>query len=138
MICLAMLKIVGSIKLSIDRQLGLIFCLILSIATYFAVVNSRKLQALVFTCIILFILIVITFIPRKFRIVTCLWMKIGTTLGKFTNPILLGLIYYLLITSTAIFLRIIGRDRLKLKEYESMWTKPLEQSINYEYFTRKF
>ena len=45
-----------------------------------------------------------------------LWFKIGLLLGKIISPIVLGLVFFLLISPISIILRLIGRDELKLKK----------------------
>tara|TARA_B110000503_G_C7168281_1_gene422986 strand:- start:1115 stop:1480 length:366 start_codon:yes stop_codon:yes gene_type:complete len=53
------------------------------------------------------------------------WYKIGFFLSKFTSPIILGLIYFILITPIAIFMRIINFDPLKNGKtiLNSAWVK---------------
>jgi hypothetical protein len=45
-----------------------------------------------------------------------IWHKLGDLLGKITSPIILGIIFYILITPTAIITRLFGRDQLRLKK----------------------
>lgn len=51
------------------------------------------------------------------------WYLVGLLLGKIVSPIVLGLIFFIIITPVAIFLRLIGRDalRLKRKNVQSHW-----------------
>jgi hypothetical protein len=46
-----------------------------------------------------------------------MWWKLGILLSKISSPIFLSSIYFLLISPTAIFTRMIGRDELKLKRH---------------------
>lgn len=51
------------------------------------------------------------------------WMIFGLTLGRIVNPIVMGLIFYVIFVPTALFLKIVGRDelRLKVKSRETYW-----------------
>ena len=39
-----------------------------------------------------------------------LWMRLGLALGRITTPILMGLVFFLVITPAALVLRLVGRD----------------------------
>lgn len=43
------------------------------------------------------------------------WMKLGMLLHKITNPIIMGLIFFLAVTPTALILRAMGKDPLRRK-----------------------
>ena len=52
-----------------------------------------------------------------------LWFSLGLLLGKIVSPILLGLIFFVLITPVSLVTRLFGRDELKIKKrtVESYW-----------------
>jgi hypothetical protein len=43
-----------------------------------------------------------------------LWMKFGLLLSKFVNPIVTGLLYYLVVTPTGLLMRAMGKRPLPL------------------------
>ena len=43
------------------------------------------------------------------------WMFLGFLLSKIVSPLILGLLFFALITPVALILKLIGRDELKLK-----------------------
>ena len=44
-----------------------------------------------------------------------LWSRFGLLLGRVTNPIIMGLVFFLLITPMALILRLRGNDPLRLR-----------------------
>lgn len=44
------------------------------------------------------------------------WMKLGDLMGKAVSPLVLGLIFFVLITPIALITRLFGRDELRLKK----------------------
>jgi hypothetical protein len=44
------------------------------------------------------------------------WMRFGQLLGMIISPFVMGIIFFGLITPYAVFMRIIGRDELRLKQ----------------------
>ena len=43
------------------------------------------------------------------------WFKLGLLLGKVISPLIMGIIFFLVVTPTALIMRIIGKDLLNLK-----------------------
>lgn len=53
-----------------------------------------------------------------------LWTKLGLLLGAIVNPIVLGLLFFLVFTPMALIARLVGKDFLRLKrrpEAKSYW-----------------
>ena len=44
-----------------------------------------------------------------------IWFKFGILLGRIVSPIIMGVIFFLVVTPTSILLKIFGKDVLKLK-----------------------
>lgn len=44
------------------------------------------------------------------------WMKLGELMGKVVSPLVLGVIFFVLITPIALVSRLFGRDELRLKK----------------------
>jgi hypothetical protein len=53
--------------------------------------------------------------PRRLAPLTAAWMRLGEILGRFVSPIVLGLIFFGIITPVAAATRLLGRDELRLK-----------------------
>ena len=52
-----------------------------------------------------------------------LWFKFGLFLGKIVSPIIMGLVFFLLVTPTGIIMRLFNKDllNLKKKKTKSYW-----------------
>jgi Saxitoxin biosynthesis operon protein SxtJ len=53
--------------------------------------------------------------PRRLAPLTAGWMRFGEILGRFVSPIVLGVIFFGIITPVAAATRMFGRDELRLK-----------------------
>ena len=62
--------------------------------------------------------------PKLLAPLNRLWYGLGMLLGKIISPIVLGIIFFLLITPVSLVTRLFGRDELKMKKrsVESYWT----------------
>ena len=65
------------------------------------------------------------------------WIKLGEILGKVIAPIIMGFIYFLIITPIGLLMRFIGKDLLsiKLNKEKSYWIK---RSKNINTMKRQF
>lgn len=120
-----MLKSPGVIDESLpsNRKFGCFFCVIFSfIAAYLYWKTSSSwadyfaVAAVLFACFALFAPGALTFLNR-------LWFRLGILLGKVVNPIVLGLLFFVLITPIAMVTRLFGRDELLIKRRDvaSYW-----------------
>lgn len=68
------------------------------------------------------------------------WYLLGELLGKVVSPIVLGIIFFLLITPIAIIGRLLGRDELALKRKStnSYWIDRQPESITSDSFKNQF
>lgn len=63
--------------------------------------------------------------PALLRAANRIWMKIGLLLGKVVNPLVTGLLFYLVFTPAALILKWMGKDLLGLRfdpTAETYWT----------------
>ncbi len=68
-----------------------------------------------------------------------LWMRFGLLLGMIVSPIILGLIFFGIFTPVAVFMRLFGRDemRLRLNQKPSHWISRSDP-IKSDSFKRQF
>lgn len=68
------------------------------------------------------------------------WIKLGNIMGLLINPIILGLIFFVLITPISIITYLFGRDELNLrkKDDNSFWKIRDAESQKPDSFTNQF
>ena len=114
---------IGNQKLPSNRKFGILFFIIfsiLSIATYLS-------EYILLTC--MFIILALTtgattlFKPLLLQPFNKAWMFFGLTLNKIISPIIMGFIFYFLITPVSLIGFLFGRDELRIKGHhkESYW-----------------
>ena len=54
--------------------------------------------------------------PSLLHVPNLLWRRLGLLLGKIVNPIVLGLMFFLVFAPAALCLRLAGKDPLRLKK----------------------
>lgn len=68
------------------------------------------------------------------------WYQLGLFLGRVVSPIVLGILFFLLITPVALIIRIAGRDALRLrrKKVDSYWIDRSPPGPNADSFRDQF
>jgi hypothetical protein len=68
------------------------------------------------------------------------WFLLGLALGKIVSPIVLGIIFFGLITPIALLARLLCRDELKLKRPKkgSYWSEPIGSNSDADSFKNQF
>jgi hypothetical protein len=71
------------------------------------------------------VFLIITIIrPNLFGFLNKLWIQFGILLGKIISPIVMGLVFFLVVTPTGILVRILKKDVMGLKRgAPSYWIK---------------
>ena len=61
--------------------------------------------------------------PKNLYFLNLLWMRIGIIIAIIVNPVIVGLIYFLLFFPIGIIMKLYGRDELsiKLKNKKTYW-----------------
>jgi hypothetical protein len=86
------------------------------------------------------ILILAQFAPKLLAPLNKVWMGFGFLLGKVVSPIVLSLIFTVLFVPIALFMRLRGRDELKLRDRtgSSFWLIREESKIAPSSFKNQF
>ena len=112
------------VKLGSNRSFGAVFFVVFLLIALYPLINSQDIR--LWSLIISIIFLVLGLANSK--ILTPLnkvWFKFGIFLGKIVSPIVMGVIFFLVVTPIATFMRILGKDVLNLKynNNKSYWIK---------------
>ena len=127
------------IKLPSNKKFGYFFTFLFAlVATYFFVKGIEAWAYFFLIIVVIFFIITIT----KAEILLPLnkiWMRFGLLLGLIVSPLVLGLIFFCIFTPLAFFMRLSGRDelRLKIKNKTSHWI-PRDELRQGDFFRRQF
>jgi hypothetical protein len=128
-------------QLPSNKKFGLLFAAIfLALALY---ANSKNAASLIIGLLLLtssFFLISSFFYQALLTPLNKAWFTLGLALGKVVSPIVLGIIFFGLITPIALMARLMGRDELKLKrpKKSSYWSEPIGSNSDADSFKNQF
>ena len=100
------------INISSNRSFGLVFFVLFLIVALWPLKYEEdiRLWSLVIS-IIFFILGVIN--SKLLTPLNKLWFKFGILLGSIVSPIIMGIVYFAVVTPTGVLMRLLGKDLLK-------------------------
>jgi len=110
------------IKLGSNKSFGVVFFIVFLIIAIYPLINNEGLR--IWSLIISIIFLVLGLINSKILTpLNKLWFKFGLLLGKIISPVIMGIIFFFVVTPTALIMRIIGKDLLNLKftKNKSYW-----------------
>tara|TARA_E500000178_G_scaffold294183_1_gene299367 strand:+ start:2247 stop:2630 length:384 start_codon:yes stop_codon:yes gene_type:complete len=104
----------NDIKISSNRSFGLVFFIFFFIIAIYPIINDESLR--VWSLIISFIFFILGLINSKILTpLNKIWFKFGLLLGRIVSPLIMGIIFFLVVTPIALIMKIIGKDLLNLK-----------------------
>lgn len=110
-----------NIKSRDNITFGILFFVLFLIIGLYPLTSSRPIRIWSITLSLVFLFT--TFIrPNLLAFFNILWIKIGFLLGKIISPIIMGIIFFFVVTPIGIFMKMYNNDvmHLKKKDY-SYW-----------------
>ena len=104
-----------NIKLPSNRNFGIVFFIVFLIIALWPVLKQNEIR--IWSLIISFIFFVLGLINSKLLTpLNKFWFKFGILLGNIISPIVMGIVFFLVVTPTGLVMRIFRKDILKLKK----------------------
>ena len=109
----------SEITIGSNKSFGIVFFIFFLIVSLYPLINheSIRLWSLVISAIFLILGLLNSRILTPLNI---LWFKFGILLGKFVSPIVMGLVFFLVVTPTSIIISLVRKDLLKLKKEKNL------------------
>tara|TARA_B100000424_G_C22898288_1_gene477805 strand:- start:734 stop:1117 length:384 start_codon:yes stop_codon:yes gene_type:complete len=118
----------SEIKVGSNRSFGIVFFIVFLLIGLYPLLknNDIRIWSLIVSSVFLLLGLKNSKILTPLNI---LWFKFGMMLGKYVSPIVMGLVFFLVVTPTGIIMRIFNKDLLKLKKrnINSYWIKRDDQ-----------
>ena len=103
------------IKLPTNRNFGIILFLVFLIISLFPLLNHENIR--IWSTIIALVFLVLGLLNSKFLTpLNKIWFRFGVILGSFVTPIIMGTVFFVIVTPTSLILRVLGKNLLNLKK----------------------
>ena len=110
------------VKLSSNRSFGIVFFIVFLLIALYPLLKGNDLR--IWSLVISFIFLALGLVNSKILTpLNKLWFKFGLLLGRFISPLIMGIIFFIVVTPTGIIMRLFKKDLLNLKynKKESYW-----------------
>ena len=102
------------IKIGSNKSFGIVFFVVFLVIATYPLINGDEIRLwfLFISIIFLFLGLINSKILNPFN---KLWFKFGIFLGKIISPLIMGIIFFLVVTPIGLIMRLLNKDLLNLK-----------------------
>ena len=105
----------GKVKIGSNRSFGIVFFIFFLIVGTYPIFFQGELR--IWSLIVSIIFLLLGIINSRFLTpLNLLWFKFGMLLGIIVSPIVMGLVFFIVVTPTGLIMRILNKDLLRLKK----------------------
>lgn len=114
----------NEIKISSNKSFGIVFAIVFFLIALWPIIKSDDIRIWSLIVSIIFLILGI----MNSSILTPLnkiWFRFGIFLGNLIAPVVMGIIFFFVVTPIGLIMRLLGRDLIKLKKNNenSYWTE---------------
>ena len=103
---------------SSNKSFGIVFFLFFLIVSIFPLFKDGNIR--IWSFILSLIFLILGLINSEFLTpLNQLWFKVGLLLGKLISPIVMGLVFFIVVTPTGLIMKLLKKDILKLRKNSS-------------------
>ena len=103
------------IKLPSNRNFGIVFSVVFLVISLWPLLSQNDVR--IWSLVISGIFLILGLINSKLLLpLNKIWFKFGILLGNFIAPIVMGIVYFMVVTPTGLIMRLLGKDLLNLKK----------------------
>jgi len=104
----------NEVKIGSNKSFGIVFSVVFFIIAIFPILNNDNIR--VWSLVISLIFLVLGLINSKLLSpLNKIWFKFGLILSKVVSPVIMGIIFFLVVTPIGILMKILKKDLLNLK-----------------------
>ena len=110
------------VKISSNRSFGIVFFVVFLLIALYPLSYDGEIR--LWSLIISVIFLILGLLDSKILApLNKIWFKFGILLGKIVSPLIMGIIFFLVVTPIGLIMRLLGKDVLNLKynKNKSYW-----------------
>jgi hypothetical protein len=102
------------VKIGSNKSFGIVFFVIFLLISIYPLINQGNIR--IWSIIVSLIFLLLGLInSRLLSPINRIWFKFGILLGKIVSPLVMGAIFFLVVTPTGLLMRFLGKNLLNLK-----------------------
>ena len=111
-----------NVKLGSNKSFGIVFFIVFLIIAIYPILSNGNLR--LWSLVISLAFLILGLINSRFLTpLNKLWFKFGIFLGKIISPVIMGIIFFLVVTPIGLLMRLLKKDVLNLSfnDNKSYW-----------------
>jgi hypothetical protein len=112
----------NKIEMSSNKSFGLVFSVVFLIISLFPLFKDGNIR--IWAIVIAIIFFILGLLNSKILSpLNKIWFKFGILLGNFVSPLIMGIVFFVVVTPTSLMMRMFGKNLLGLKKInkKSYW-----------------
>ena len=102
------------VKISSNRSFGIVFFVVFLLVALYPLIHAEEIR--LWSLIISIIFLILGLLNSKILgPLNKIWFKFGILLGKIVSPLIMGIIFFLVVTPIGLIMRLLGKDLINLK-----------------------
>ena len=126
----------NKLKMSSNKSFGIVFFVFFSIISLFPLFKDGNIRIWAIITAITFLILGLLNSPFL-NPLNKIWFKFGILLGGIMSPIVMGLVFFIVVTPTSLIMRMLGKNLLGLKKdnKKSYWVErsPLKSKMKNQF-----
>ena len=117
----------SKIKMGSNRSFGVVFFVVFLLIAIFPLMNANSIKVIPLAISLIFLLLGLIN-SKLLTPLNKIWFKFGILLGKIISPLVMGIIFFFVVTPTGLLMKILKKDLLNLKfnNDKSYWIEKTE------------
>ena len=104
-----------NLKISSNRNFGVVFFIFFMIISLFPLFKDENIR--IWAVVVAIIFLILGLLNSSvLSPLNKIWFKFGILLGNFISPIIMGLVFFIVVTPTSFIMKAFSKDLLKLKK----------------------
>ena len=108
-------KNLKNIEINSNKSFGVVFFIFFSIVSIFPLFKDGNIR--IWSLIVAIIFLILGLLNSEVLTpLNKIWFKFGILLGKFVSPIVMGVVFFAIVTPTSLIMKVFGKNLLNLKK----------------------
>ncbi len=116
----------SKISMSSNKSFGIVFFIFFFILGIWPSINGNQINYILLILGFIFLILGL-FNSKILTPLNFVWCKLGIYLGIIISPIIMGIIFFLIVTPIGVFMRLMGKDLIRNKKNKSFKTYWIER-----------
>ena len=101
-------------KIGSNKSFGIVFFIVFLLISFYPLINQENIR--IWSLIISLIFLILGLLNSKIlNPLNKLWFKFGIILGRIISPIIMGIIFFFVVTPIGLLMKLLKKDLLNLK-----------------------